>query len=134
MIKSDQDKIKEEILKYRRQGADKKSCATLGGIGRKTLYKWLEDDSTFDTHFKKAWKEYMMGLVKVTKQKDPKYLLANDFSYRFKDVTKQPQQLNVQGDLIVQIANMSDDQIKQRLGELRGNALTGGTESPPVEG
>lgn len=126
MNKKDQDEIKKVILKHRRDGADKKSVAILGGIDRKTLYNWLDEDSTFSTQFSQAWKQYMMGLVRKQKEKDPWKLLTNDFNKRFKEKKEEDKS-------ITNILMVNDGQLAEHIVGLFGQPqLRGDTSEAEV--
>lgn len=120
MRSEDQEIIKERIIKYRSEGAGKKDCADLAGISRNTIYDWLEKDQAFHTKFIEAWKIYMMSLIKNVKEKDSWKLLTSDFKERFQD--KPDKQINIQGDLIQNVLNMSESQLDERLQQLKPEA------------
>ncbi len=132
MIKEDQDKVKEIILQKRKEGETLKGCAIYGGVSEDTLARWRAKDKGFADKLSQARRDYRGGLVKITKQKDSKFLLERQFREEFL-IEKDPESTNNYYQLNV---NLDDKQRQQRIVELEGRIaqLEGSDSVPEIKG
>lgn len=64
--------IKKSICTYLRQGMFKKDAAIMAGISEKTLYRWVEEDDSFDSQVEANILKYKQSLIKVMTQQAKK--------------------------------------------------------------
>lgn len=89
-ITSKQDSIKKSAVHFRSLGHDLKDCALLSGISLATLKKYQTADTQFNLDLQSAWAKYKGRLIEKVEDKDPKYLLQNDFPERFAKEKEAP--------------------------------------------
>lgn len=117
---------KKAMVYFRELGYDKKECALMAGYSLDTLKDWAHDDPEFSLALAQGWMKYQGTLIQKVKDKDPKYLLQNDFPKRFKkdkEIEKPDQTINFIG----------YDQLAARLAGLIRGSERGSTSSNPAQ-
>jgi hypothetical protein len=60
-----QQKVKETILGYLKEGMIKKDAAVMAGIDESTFYRWVKDDASFASSVEAKVLEYKKTLIKA---------------------------------------------------------------------
>ena len=58
------EEIKNKIYEYLKEGMFKKDAAIMAGISEATLYRWIEEDESFESRIQAGILEYKHSLVK----------------------------------------------------------------------
>lgn len=76
--KQNQQKTKEGIYAYLKEGLCKKDAALMSGISEKTFYRWVSEDDSFDSRVEASILEYKHSLIKkinIAAEKDGRLAL-----------------------------------------------------------
>lgn len=109
---------KKSCIAFREDGMDLKDCALMCGYALGTIKNWQAEDEQFMNDMAAARARYKQKLIKKVTDKDPKYLLQNDFPERFKKDKEVEQPNNT-------AVFVGYDKLAQQLAEFLSGASTG---------
>jgi len=74
-------KRKDDILTGARQGMTIEGCARLAGVGKRTLYDWLEEYEDFSHSFKRARAQGELSHIQSVNDRGSQFLLERSYGY-----------------------------------------------------
>ncbi|MDP2649669.1 MAG: hypothetical protein Q8P10_02385 [bacterium] len=111
------EETKNRIYDYLKQGLHKKDSAVLAGISEATLYRWIEEDESFESRVEASILEYKHTLIKninICAEKDGR-LALEVLRRRFPEIDAKKDEEEEQGrsakqvaDLLQKILNLPD--------------------------